>query len=326
MTTPTADAALAGQKLKDQDLVQFKLSMDALKKRLSDPEAKEKQLRKACRNFEAVFMGKLWEQMRATVPKEGYLHSPQEDAYLSMFDQAFSEKMADSGGIGLADLLYGNLKQRLADMGREALPGRMAAPQAPEAPEVGEPLEQALAGTLPQTPTAAPSGLPEAAIAAAASGHHHREMKTLAASGRDPRGEKSRQATPIALDRSGRHADLKPLHRPGEPMALGRSARPGGQTWIQPPTEAPSTPAAATPAAPAHPAPQVAETPAQAAAQLEALIRHIESGEAAPASAAEPAAQSRQEPMAVPQSGGVRGYQGQQSSLQRPGRKLAKIG
>ncbi|HBE94599.1 MAG TPA: peptidase M24, partial [Desulfovibrio sp.] len=172
MTTPAHDASLVGQqKLEEQDLVRFKVSMDALKRRLSDPQAKDKQLRKACRNFEAVFIGKLWEQMRATVPKEGYLHSPQEDAYLSMFDQAFSEKMADSGGMGLADMLYGHLKERLADMGRNALPGRLEVPAAPEqAPAEGE-----------------------AAPAAPAQVSETPAIKPLAESGRDPRQAQERQ-------------------------------------------------------------------------------------------------------------------------------------
>ncbi|MES9994956.1 rod-binding protein [Desulfovibrio aminophilus] len=333
MTTPAADAVLAGQKLKDQDLVQFKLSMDALKKRLSDPEAKEKQLRKACRNFEAVFLGKLWEQMRATVPKEGYLHSPQEDAYLSMFDQAFSEKMADSGGIGLADMLYGNLKQRLADMGREALPGRMSAPQAPEASEGEAAPDKAAANPAPVgsltdsaelNPLAAsPVGAEAAAATAAIS---QAGVKPLTESGRDPRRSVAQEPSSTTL---GRHTELKPLHRPGEPMALGRSSRRGGQTWVQTPergAQAVSTSASSISGTPAQRIPQVAETPAQVASQLEALIRHIESGGTPPAASTESSATSPAPSVSVPQPGGVRVYQGQQSEAQRPGRKLAKIG
>ncbi|HMM37876.1 MAG TPA: rod-binding protein [Desulfovibrio sp.] len=333
MTTPAADASLAGQKLKDQDLVQFKLSMDALKKRLSDPEAKEKQLRKACRNFEAVFLGKLWEQMRATVPKEGYLHSPQEDAYLSMFDQAFSEKMADSGGIGLADMLYGNLKQRLADMGREALPGRMSAPRAPEAAEGAAVPDQAAADSVSAGPLADPAVLNPLAASpvgaeavAAVAAPAQAGVKSLAESGRDPRRSPARETSATAL---GRHTELKPLHRPGEPMALGRSSRRGGQTWMQAPervAQEASTPAASISGTPPQRTPQVAETPAQVASQLEALIRHIESGGTPSATPTESSATSPAPSVSVPQPGGVRVYQGRQSEAQRPGRKLAKIG
>ena len=77
-----------------------------------DSADKEKQLKTACQNFEAVFISKLWQQMKSTVPKEGYLHSKQEDTYMSMFDKEFSEKMAQAGGIGLSDMIYAQLSER----------------------------------------------------------------------------------------------------------------------------------------------------------------------------------------------------------------------
>lgn len=97
--------------------------MDSLKQRLNGAPGEEQQLKKACRDFEAVFIGKLWEQMRRTVPKEEGMHSKQEDMYLSMFDRSFSEEMADSGGIGLADMLYDQLASRLKTTSGETLPG-----------------------------------------------------------------------------------------------------------------------------------------------------------------------------------------------------------
>ena len=287
MTTPAHDASLVGQqKLEEQDLVRFKVSMDALKRRLSDPQAKDKQLRKACRNFEAVFIGKLWEQMRATVPKEGYLHSPQEDAYLSMFDQAFSEKMADSGGMGLADMLYGHLKERLADMGRNALPGRLEVPAAPEqAPAEGE-----------------------AAPAAPAQVSETPAIKPLAESGRDPRQAQERQR----IQPVGRRQDLRPLHSAAQVNPLPRpGSRFAPQQGVQPAAQAAALPAVEVP---------VAETPEQVAAQLEELVRRIEASEQQTNISSQPAP-----PVAAPQEG-ARVYRGQQSGVQRPGRKLAKIG
>ncbi len=308
MTAPMTDASLVGQqKLEEQDLVRFKMSMDALKKRLSEPDTKDKQLRKACRNFEAVFIGKLWEQMRATVPKEGYLHSPQEDAYLSMFDQAFSEKMADSGGMGLADMLYGHLKERLAEMGRQALPGRLEVPsQVIEAPAAD----------------AAPAAGPAAAQVSEAPA-----VKSLAESGRD-----ARQAAPVRetpLQPMGRRQNLKPLHAGPQ---LSPLVRPGSRFAPQNapsaavPSAAPSSAQPLTQAAPSAPAsPEVAETPAQVQAQLEELVRRIEAQEqqAAGQAAEQPAAVP---PAAAPQQTGVRVYRGQQTGMERPGRKLAKIG
>ncbi|MBN2139441.1 MAG: rod-binding protein [Desulfovibrionaceae bacterium] len=121
------EAAAAAQNLDEQELVRFKAQMDNLKKRLAKDPDKEKELRKACQDFEAVFISKLWQEMKSTVPKHGYLHGPQEDMYLSMFDRSFAEKMSQSGGIGLADMLYDNLKDRLRQASRENLPGRTEA-------------------------------------------------------------------------------------------------------------------------------------------------------------------------------------------------------
>jgi flagellar protein FlgJ len=113
MTDVTANASLAAKQAQDSELVQLKVQVDRLRGDLTPGPTKEKKLREACTNFEAVFIGKLWEQMRATVPKGGYLHSPQEDMYRSMFDRDFSEKLAKDGGIGLGDMLYGQLKGKL---------------------------------------------------------------------------------------------------------------------------------------------------------------------------------------------------------------------
>jgi peptidoglycan hydrolase FlgJ len=107
------DAGLAAKQAKDSELVQLKIQVDRLRGDLTPGPSKDKKLREACTNFEAVFISKLWEQMRATVPKGGYLNSPQEDMYRSMFDRDFSEKLAKDGGIGLGDMLYGQLKNRL---------------------------------------------------------------------------------------------------------------------------------------------------------------------------------------------------------------------
>ncbi len=80
----------------------------------------EAKLKKACQDFEAVFIGQIWKQMRASVPKEGLLHSKEEESYLSMFDQELSVKMTQSGGIGLSDMLYTNLSERLVNASRDA--------------------------------------------------------------------------------------------------------------------------------------------------------------------------------------------------------------
>jgi Rod binding domain-containing protein len=109
----TQDASLATKKAQESELIALRQQMDRLKGDLMPTQNKQQKLRKACVDFEAVFVGKLWEQMRATIPKNDPLHSPQEDMYRSMFDHDFSEKLASDGGIGLGDMLYQQLKDKL---------------------------------------------------------------------------------------------------------------------------------------------------------------------------------------------------------------------
>ncbi|MFW5837601.1 MAG: flagellar biosynthesis protein FlgJ, partial [Desulfovibrionaceae bacterium] len=80
------ESAAMAQSTQKDDLVRFKLQMDGLKNRLAAPD-QEKKLKDTCVKFEAVFLGQLWKEMRKSVPKEGYLHSPMEEQYLSMFDK-----------------------------------------------------------------------------------------------------------------------------------------------------------------------------------------------------------------------------------------------
>ena len=122
------DPAMAMREANQSDLVRRKLDMDALRKRLGDQASKEEKLRESCEGFEAIFLQKMWEQMRKTVPKEGYLHSKDEETYQSLFDIELCKKMASAGGIGLADMLYEQLSQQLADTGRTTTPSSYRRP------------------------------------------------------------------------------------------------------------------------------------------------------------------------------------------------------
>ena len=113
MTTAPADPRMALDAASSQELVQRKLSVDAMRKRVSGGPDKDAKLRDACEGFEAMFIQKMWEQMRKNIQKEGYLHSKDEEAYQSMFDVELAKKMASAGGIGLGEMLYEQLNQRL---------------------------------------------------------------------------------------------------------------------------------------------------------------------------------------------------------------------
>jgi murein DD-endopeptidase MepM/ murein hydrolase activator NlpD len=75
-------------------------------------------MRQVCQDFEAMFLQKMWQAMRSTLPKEGLLHSRMQEKYLGMFDQAFSESMAEQGGIGLSKMLMRELQSRLEGITR----------------------------------------------------------------------------------------------------------------------------------------------------------------------------------------------------------------
>ncbi|MDL2279270.1 peptidoglycan DD-metalloendopeptidase family protein [Desulfovibrio sp. OttesenSCG-928-G11] len=122
------DPAMAVSEATSSDLIRRKLDMDALRKRLGDQSTKDEKLRESCEGFEAIFLQKMWEQMRKNVPKEGYLHSKDEETYQSLFDVELCKKMASAGGIGLADMLYQQLSQQLEDTGRTTTPSTYRRP------------------------------------------------------------------------------------------------------------------------------------------------------------------------------------------------------
>lgn len=105
------------------------------------PVDKEKKLREACEGFESIFIQKMWEQMRATVPKSGLMQSREEHVWQGMFDQELAKKMASAGGIGLADMMYEQLSRDLVSASRAAASSQggkgsgFSIPAAPLVPE-----------------------------------------------------------------------------------------------------------------------------------------------------------------------------------------------
>ena len=76
--------------------------------------AKEKQddkkLKAACKDFEAMFLNLMYTKMRETGPKNTLFGDSNEEQILqSMLDTELTKKMADAGGMGLADMLYRQL-------------------------------------------------------------------------------------------------------------------------------------------------------------------------------------------------------------------------
>lgn len=74
-------------------------------------ESKE-DLKKACQEFESIFLNQLMKSMRDTVPDSGFFDKGVAfNIVQSMHDEALTEELSNSGGIGLAKQLYDQLSK-----------------------------------------------------------------------------------------------------------------------------------------------------------------------------------------------------------------------
>lgn len=99
--------------------------LELLRKRVgseTDVAAREQKLREACQGFEAIFMKQIWKQMRATVPEGDLLHSREEKQYRDMYDNELMTKLSKSGGIGLGDMLFNQLRREIDKAGHGITP------------------------------------------------------------------------------------------------------------------------------------------------------------------------------------------------------------
>lgn len=81
---------------------------DATKKAKND-----EKLKGACRDFEAMFLNLMYSKMRDTVPDNSlYGTSHGEKIIQSMLDTEITKNMANSGGVGLAAMMYKQLSMQ----------------------------------------------------------------------------------------------------------------------------------------------------------------------------------------------------------------------
>ena len=75
------------------------------------PEISEKRLKKACADFESIFINYMLKTMRRAVPQSGTNKFAGKDIYSTMIDQKVAEDLAKrGGGIGLQEMLLRQLK------------------------------------------------------------------------------------------------------------------------------------------------------------------------------------------------------------------------
>jgi len=77
-------------------------------------QKRDKDLRKACEGFEAMFLNMMYRQMRATVPKDTLFgESNAMNIFEDMRDDELMKNVAAGGGIGIADMMYKQLKPQV---------------------------------------------------------------------------------------------------------------------------------------------------------------------------------------------------------------------
>ena len=75
-----------------------------------------KRLDRACAEFEALLVQKLFQTMRASIPKSGLIDGGSaEEIYTTMLDQKVAEEMAFRGGLGLSDRIKAQILGRLSN-------------------------------------------------------------------------------------------------------------------------------------------------------------------------------------------------------------------
>ncbi|MCE5323115.1 rod-binding protein [bacterium] len=76
--------------------------------------SEDKKLRKACKDFESIFLGYMLKSMRKTVEKsELFGSSQEEEIYQGMMDEEICKSAAESNSIGIADTLYSQLSSQI---------------------------------------------------------------------------------------------------------------------------------------------------------------------------------------------------------------------
>ena len=79
-----------------------------------DSFARREKLKRACEDFEALFIYQLLKAMRSTLPKDKYLGGGiGQGVFFSLLDQHLSQKISQAEPLGIAQMLYRKLRQQV---------------------------------------------------------------------------------------------------------------------------------------------------------------------------------------------------------------------
>ncbi len=88
--------------------------------------ASQKKMEKVARDFESVFINKLFESMRKGIPKSGLLDSSAMDMYQSMLDQEMAKELSKQKGMGMGEMVYNDLNRMNKLLRGESFPTSLA--------------------------------------------------------------------------------------------------------------------------------------------------------------------------------------------------------
>ena len=115
----------------------------------------ESKLREASQDFEAMFLHQLIKQMRATVPHHDPLRGKGEEFWQSHFDMEMASVLARSGGMGLGDMIFEQLRQTQVQATRDSNPAGKPMPLTILAPTPNPTADATAAKADPETSLAA---------------------------------------------------------------------------------------------------------------------------------------------------------------------------
>ena len=107
-----AESASFAQMLKDAEHKAAAASQHVVNK--AAESKRDKELKDACKGFEAMFLSMMYREMRATVPENTLFgESNGQKIFMDMRDSELMKNVAESGGLGLADLMYRQLSPQI---------------------------------------------------------------------------------------------------------------------------------------------------------------------------------------------------------------------
>ena len=91
--------------------------------------ASQKEMEKVARDFESIFINKLFESMRKAIPKSDLLDSSAMDMYQTMLDQEMAKELSKRKGMGMGEMVYNDLSRMNKLLRGETFPTHL--PQIP---------------------------------------------------------------------------------------------------------------------------------------------------------------------------------------------------